>query len=136
MDDPMKQAQDQADAWKGEAASAEPVTARSEDGAIEIEMGVDLVVRAVRLEPRATRDLDALESRLRDVFNEAATLAREANPVNARLRDVFGSGQQDLEEKLADLQGQMRQRTEAAEAYFAQVKARMEASRGAFRPRR
>lgn len=120
-----------ADDWREEVAQTPPVVARSESGDVEIEVGVDLTVRRVALTPRATRDLDAFEETLRDVLNDALTRARDANPINDRVQAVFGAGQESLQSTLDDMQADLRRRTGEAEAYFAQLKSRMEAQRAA-----
>lgn len=129
MSDPSEQ-------WKAEVAATPPVVARSEDGAVEVEMGVDLVVRRVTLEPRATRDLDVLEGLLRDVVNDALAQAREANPANRRMQAMFADGQADLQQKLDGMTDELRQRTAEAEMYFADVKRRIEQRRSAIRTKR
>lgn len=133
MTDDWKQ---QADGWKDEVSSAAPVIARSEDGAIEVEMALDLTVRRITLAPRATRDLDSLESGLRDVVNDALVQARETNPINRRVQDMFGSGQEDMQKRLTEMQDDLRQRASDAETYFTSMKARMEAQRDAIQKRR
>lgn len=129
-------AYDPSEQWKDEVASTPPVVARSEDGAVEVEMGVDLVVRRVTLEPRATRDLDSLEGLLRDVVNDALAQAREANPANRRMTAMFADGQADLQQKLDGMTDELRQRSAEAEMYFADVKRRIEQRRNAIRTKR
>lgn len=116
-----------------EVAATPPVVARSEDGAVEVEMSVDLTVQRVTLAPRATRDLDTLEALLRDVTNDALTQAREANPVNRRMQAMFGESQADLQKTLDDMGEQLRQRSAEAELYFADIKRRVEQRRSAIR---
>jgi DNA-binding protein YbaB len=127
---------DSSEHWKEEIASTPPVVARSEDGAVEVEMSVDLVVRRVTLEPRATRDLDVLESLLRDVVNDALAQAREANPAQRRVQAMFAEGQADFQQTLDGMTDELRQRTAEAEMYFADIKRRIEQRRGAIRHKR
>jgi DNA-binding protein YbaB len=125
-----------AESWKNEVSSTPPVIARSQDGAVEVEVSVDLEVRRVTLEPRATRDLDVLESTLLEVVNDALRQAREANPINRRMQSMFGDGQADLQQKLGELQDELKQRSTEAEMYFADIKRRVEQRRGAMRNKR
>lgn len=129
-------ASDQSEQWKKEIESTPPVVARSEDGAVEVEVSVDLVVHRVSLEPRATRDLDTLEATLRDVVNDALTQAREANPAQRRVQAMFAEGQADFQQTIDSMTDDLRQRTAEAEMYFADVKRRIEQRRSAIRTKR
>lgn len=117
-------------------AEVEPIVTSDSDDLVEIEMTVDLEVTRVTLSPRAPRDPQKLEDTLVATITEAIKQAREADPSLARLERLNEVAEGTLQERLAEVQGELTKTMQSAEQQMASLKQRLSEHRARANQRR
>lgn len=116
--------------------AADPITVSDPDELVSIEMTVDLTVSNVTLKPRATRDLDELESLLAATFTEAIRKARSADPALAEFNAFSDDEIARLGRTTEHLQSDVAHVMRTAEAKMSALRARLDAHRDVAQRRR